>query len=273
MNNTSTATPLPRSISDKINTHREKAEKYLAEKGMSPVLPNGDSRFVEIGFFASVFMAFFLGLSTRYRTLRASLLASPGMGGEECTYWLGQEEKDGYAPVRIRKMLFVMAYGKSIPKGYALDHVCHRPDECDAKTKCPHRKCIDPTHVMLATTSENNYRSSQAGLKDECGKGHEIVGDNLRLTKHGTPAKFSRCVACYDHHREEVKSGTYEPKRRNGKGDVCHAGHRKNGQDRCPECNRERERARYVPRKNGTKSTKELLQIVELHREDLGLAV
>jgi hypothetical protein len=49
-----------------------------------------------------------------------------------------------------------------VPDGLELDHACHNPTTCAGGPTCPHRRCVNPDHLRLATHLENSRRGSHA---------------------------------------------------------------------------------------------------------------
>ena len=69
-----------------------------------------------------------------------------------CHIWTGTLSRSGYARIKIggrsgktlqaSRVAYEQANGQ-IPNGYEIDHICHNP------------KCVNPTHLRLATRSQN----------------------------------------------------------------------------------------------------------------------
>jgi hypothetical protein len=71
-----------------------------------------------------------------------------------------------------------------------LDHLCHDPDVCKLKTKCPHRACCNPAHLKPCPPGENVLRSySVSGVnavKTHCDHGHEFTLANTYIHSDGS---------------------------------------------------------------------------------------
>jgi hypothetical protein len=53
-----------------------------------------------------------------------------------------------------------------VPDGLDLDHLCHNADrDCPGGDQCPHRACVEVTHLAPRTRSENLRASGRVGGK------------------------------------------------------------------------------------------------------------
>ena len=117
-----------------------------------------------------------------------------------CWYWTGTIDRTtGYGKVTIKEPGFSAVVHRvsyqllvgPIPDELFLDHLCHTYDKtCHEGIDCPHRRCVNPSHLEPVTNAENSRRVG--GRKTHCPQGHPYSGENLRLDKHGRP----RCHAC-----------------------------------------------------------------------------
>lgn len=78
-----------------------------------------------------------------------------------CWYYTGRLDSDGYGMFwfidetrRAHRVSYELLVGP-IPEGYALDHICHDPALCLGGNLCPHRKCVNPDHLMPVLFGEN----------------------------------------------------------------------------------------------------------------------
>jgi hypothetical protein len=66
-----------------------------------------------------------------------------------------------------------------IAAGMTLDHRCHNEDTtCAGGPPCPHRRCVNPAHLVPATTEDNSSRQAPK-RKTHCPAGHPYAGANL----------------------------------------------------------------------------------------------
>jgi len=85
-----------------------------------------------------------------------------------------------------------------IPKGMVIDHMCHneavKRGECLGNNVCQHRRCVNPSHLVLATQDENKSRGV-AGPLENIGlcrnKLHEWIPENILVEKNRR-----RCKLC-----------------------------------------------------------------------------
>jgi hypothetical protein len=66
-----------------------------------------------------------------------------------------------------------------IPEGLVIDHLCHNPHECPPSSDCPHRKCVNPSHLKAVPNADNVRRGgtgwkfgTQQLAKTHCPQGH-----------------------------------------------------------------------------------------------------
>jgi ribosomal protein S14 len=168
-----------------------------------------------------------------------------------CLVWTGHVRPDGYARVALNgrmepahRAVYEALVGP-IPSGLHLDHLC----------RVPH--CVRPSHLEPVTQAENNRRAAEARVpKSICVNGHELVGDNVRVT-----SGKRRCVICtrakaLAYYHRSVEGTVRRPA---AERIACPQGHpydevntllitRPNGgvNRTCRECGRERNRARRL---------------------------
>lgn len=85
--------------------------------------------------------------------------------------------------------LTVIARDGFIPEGMTVDHSCHDSQTCRLDRDCPHRRCVNPVHLVVMTQAKNIGRQWEAGL---CRKGHPLTERKDR------PGRICRtCAAAY----------------------------------------------------------------------------
>lgn len=123
-------------------------------------------------------------------------------GAESCWQWMGSFSPDtGYGQVRVEYRLrrahrhaYELEYGH-IPPGLVIDHTCHNDSDC-AAVPCPHRKCVNPSHLEAVTQSLNTSRGRTGhhhSSKTHCPHGHEYDEKNTAPQHNG---RGRRCRAC-----------------------------------------------------------------------------
>lgn len=114
-----------------------------------------------------------------------------------CHHWTGKPNRDNYGKFwaehrgwMAHAYAWVQRNGP-IPAGMTVDHVCHNVaaerGECAGGVTCPHRRCVNPAHLVARTIGENTMRSATSlGRKNlaktHCGVcGLPLSGENLRV--------------------------------------------------------------------------------------------
>lgn len=120
-----------------------------------------------------------------------------GHGG--CWLWTGATS-NGYGHFRwqgrnhgAHRVAWEISFG-TVPDGYEIDHRCHTSD-CRLGAKCPHRRCVNPSHLKPVTHVENmaSDRSSLGAAarernlaKTHCPQGHEYTPENTYVSRTGS---------------------------------------------------------------------------------------
>lgn len=100
-------------------------------------------------------------------------------GADECWPWTGHTIA-GYGQFRTAgkgsKQVQAHRFGYELLVGpisdeLTLDHQCHDSAVCRLGTKCPHRLCCNPAHVLPATRGDNarrgwSWKAEQKRLRD-----------------------------------------------------------------------------------------------------------
>ena len=103
---------------------------------------------------------------------------------------------NGRHMVLAHRLAYTVLVGP-IPVGLECDHLCHTAD-CMGGTSCPHRRCVNPTHIEPVTSSENHRRVSNYHKRLHCFRGHPYDETN---TYH-YPNGHRECRMC---HRQRVR--------------------------------------------------------------------
>lgn len=124
-----------------------------------------------------------------------------------CWQWRACKEEAGYGRVSAgfhlggpaiwdaHRVAWTLANGP-IPDGAEIDHVCHTLDPlCVQGSDCPHRGCVNPSHLEPVTHRENAVRREVRLTHFKCGHPYS---DRI---KNG--GKSGRCGVC---NREKSKA-------------------------------------------------------------------
>lgn len=142
-----------------------------------------------------------------------------------CWEYLGSINPEGYGWFRSRgaHIYYFKFFSGPIPAGMQLDHTCHNPKECAGGVNCPHRRCVNPSHLEPVTKLENYRRGCKniTGLigrganfqrsKTHCPQGHEYAGDNLRIKKGERVCR--ECDRTNARDRARKTRGSYSPRK------------------------------------------------------------
>jgi HNH endonuclease len=149
------------------------------------------------------------------QTLEDRFLAKFDIPADENDCWLwtatitnvgyGRLWRDGRHVLAHR--LAYELYFDIIPDGFEVDHRCHNESDCAGGVQCQHRRCVNPRHLMLASTRDNLLRgkglSAQNAVKTHCLRGHEFTPENTAIYfgPTGRPMRFCKECDRYRHHR------------------------------------------------------------------------
>lgn len=113
------------------------------------------------------------------KTPEQALLGADKIRKEDngCWTWLGSITPKGYGRATFRewkgkhahKAIYEFLRGP-VPEGMELDHICHDPKVCKSKSNCPHRRCVNPDHVLPVTHKENT-----SSIRSACGGKRRVV--------------------------------------------------------------------------------------------------
>lgn len=136
-----------------------------------------------------------------------------------CWPWTGGKGANGYGyvsrgrrrtKVLAHRVIFTLAHGTIAP-GIQIDHTCHTEavaeGRCDGGDSCPHRICVNPSHLEAVTSRTNTLRGqSPAALhaaQTECARNHEFTTENTYVDAKGA----RRCRACARINEQSRPSG------------------------------------------------------------------
>lgn len=110
---------------------------------------------------------------------------------DNCWIWHGAGNRYGVITKNgitqtAHRYIYRLLVGE-IPKDLQLDHLCEV------------KKCVNPSHLEPVTRLEN-MRRYKAKIGNQCKKGHEITGDNIRLYIYKGKEQ-RRCRQCANEYR------------------------------------------------------------------------
>lgn len=117
-----------------------------------------------------------------------------------CLRWDGFITSDGYGAVGYRGRRHTLTHRAfwieqvgDIPDGMTVDHECHNRDTaCSGRSECPHRRCVEVTHLRIVSAVENTQASPNAmARRTHCPHGHEYSPENTAIYDG---RRF--CIAC-----------------------------------------------------------------------------
>lgn len=120
-----------------------------------------------------------------------------------CWMWPGATDHYGYGSVnpsvggspKAHRAVYEHLVSP-VPPGAVLDHMCHKADRCSGGIACPHRRCVNPMHLVIATSTGNTVRS--ASERPTCRKGHPWNTENTAYRRdakaRGGVSRY--CRAC-----------------------------------------------------------------------------
>jgi len=130
----------------------------------------------------------------------ARFLAQTDIDPDGCWTWTGSADGSNYGVVRAGGVqgkayrLSFAIFNGPIPAGFHIDHECHNEalarGDCIGGKSCPHRRCVNPRHLRIATPRENVLRSASFvaanARKTHCANGHPFDGEYLYIYPDGS---------------------------------------------------------------------------------------
>lgn len=143
--------------------------------------------------------------SSLYGDYPAQLLLLTTALPNGCWEFTGYVNPNGYGQLGrnlgAHRVAWEVSHGRPVPAGLVIDHQCHNLDlSCNDDTECPHRRCVNPTHLEAVTDRTNILRGHSPtaavnAIKTECDRGHEFTPENT----YYRPDRFGRvCRICRD---------------------------------------------------------------------------
>lgn len=122
---------------------------------------------------------------------------------DSCWLWQGSMGNAGYGSfggTNAHRAVYEALIGK-IPEGLTLDHTCHSKDpSCFAGEDCPHRRCVNPSHLEPVTAAVNTMRgrsiSALNSKKTHCKRGHPFSKSNTLVVTGKSGNKVRSCKTC-----------------------------------------------------------------------------
>lgn len=98
---------------------------------------------------------------------------------------------------RTHRVSFELFVGP-IPDGYDVEHACHTRSNCDLRDQCPHRLCLEPTHLEAITHRENLLRGNgfpgRQTRQTHCLRNHPLAGPGADV--YVSPVGRRQCRTC-----------------------------------------------------------------------------
>lgn len=144
-------------------------------------------------------------------------------GPSACWPWTGGSLVRGYPTVgvklatggrrnvKVHRLVCEVANGEV---DETVDHTCHDARTCPGGESCPHRRCLNPAHLIAESRARNASRN-RAGLRRElCGRGHDLA--DAYIDPSGE-RHCRRCTAITSQERRARRpkpghSGEYRPR-------------------------------------------------------------
>jgi hypothetical protein len=144
-----------------------------------------------------------------------------------CFRWTGQLSDTGYGVIGsggasgvggrnlyVHRVAYELVWGP-IPPGLEIDHTCHTAACGRTGRDCPHRRCINPLHLVAVPHRENSIRdgttnSGRNVMKTHCPAGHPYDEVNTRYERNRHGLLCRKCRAC-DRERARLRRARKRP--------------------------------------------------------------
>jgi hypothetical protein len=131
-----------------------------------------------------------------------------------CLHFVGKLDS-GYGRFSLSHSQAVLAHRYAweqvngpIPDGLTVDHICHDPALCAGGKSCTHRRCVDVTHMILATRGDNARRrvhpTNGNDRKTHCKHGHPFSPEN---TGRNSTSGSRYCRTCMNERKRRQRAG------------------------------------------------------------------
>jgi hypothetical protein len=132
------------------------------------------------------------------------VLAAAVRNDDGCLIASTGQQQGGYRKMEIagkgwllHRLVMVVHLGRMLAPAETVDHDCHNMSNCSGGPNCPHRACVDVTHLAVRTRTDNWRRGrlgapAQRRAKTHCPQGHEYTEANTYTGYKG----YRKCRTC-----------------------------------------------------------------------------
>src|SRR5262245_55965073 len=156
-----------------------------------------------------------------YRAVRIALATSERTTDGCLMPTLWTPKTNGYIRVSIgggitkplHRLVYEELTGQVLTEDMTIDHTCHSASDCKLGRECPHRRCIELTHLEAVTALENIRRSHGTRWRSaltQCKWGHPFSEANTYWSADGNRRWCRACTRARasgrDPREEEVRA-------------------------------------------------------------------
>lgn len=134
---------------------------------------------------------------------------------DECWLWQSELQGGGYGRfvqwrggrknLYAHRVSYLLTHGE-IPAGMDIDHNCHNLSDCPGGKTCPHRRCVNPSHLRAVSRKVNLAAGRKpvrkVPLPTHCKWGHPWDEENTYIVK-STGTRM--CRACNTRRQKETQ--------------------------------------------------------------------